>query len=327
MTSTRTSPLVSIIVITFNDLAHVLDAIDSALAQSHEPCEVIVVDDGSTDGTQAAIAQRYGARVLYIARVNGGMGAARARGLEAARGKYIQHVDSDDLLLPDKVAHQAAHLENHGELAFAYGRTLCFLDDPGQVWEHHANARAHSGNFLDEIIARGNFVNVIQPLFVREWIDRVGGWDANARVADDYDIMMRLAYNGALGAFIDEPVFLYRQRAAPFDADLENPATWRSIETLARGEIYILRKLEAWLHRDGRPGVDAVRRRIGEAQFSLGWGLFRDGRRWEAARSIFHGLCSNRDRWPHKLLVLIAALLLPGGRLLRVKRRFIRQTS
>jgi glycosyltransferase involved in cell wall biosynthesis len=282
---------------------------------------VIVVDDGSNDGTQAEVEARFGDSIRYICKPNGGMGSARAAGIRAARGQYIQHLDSDDLLLPDKIASQVAYLEAHPESAFVYGRSLCFYDDDlSMQWEHHANARAQSGNLFDVIVAGGNFVNVIQPLFRASWIERVGGWDAAAQVADDYDIMVRLAYAGAVGHFLDRPVFLYRQRRVPFDADLHNPAQWRSIEMLARGEISILGKLATRLVRDGRPGLASIQKRIGAAEFSLGWGLFRSGKRWESCRYILRGLRSNRERWPYKVIVLTAAAFLPGQQLLRLKR-------
>lgn len=319
----RDNPLVSVVVITYNDLAHVTEAIDSALRQTYHPIEVIVVDDGSSDATGVELARRYGHRIRFLSKVNGGMGSARAHGIAAARGEYIQHLDSDDLLLPEKIGNQVAFLEQHPEIAFAYGRSLCFYEDaPEKTWEHHANARAKSGNLFDDILVGGNFVNVVQPLFRRSWIDRIGGWDSDARVADDYDTMVRLAYDGASGHFLDEPVFLYRQRRTPFDADLTNPATWRSIETLARGEIRILEKLLTRMERDGRAGSEQVKRKIGAAMFSLGWGLFREGRRSEACRYILDGLKLNRERWLYKLMILFAALLLPGRQLLKLKRRF-----
>jgi glycosyltransferase involved in cell wall biosynthesis len=308
-------------VITYNDRQHVAQAIESALAQSYPHREVIVVDDGSTDGTREYVDARFGDSIRYIYKPNGGMGSARAAGIRAARGRYIQHLDSDDLLLPDKIASQVAYLEAHPETAFVYGRSICFYDDDLSVqWEHHANVRAQSGNLFEAIVAGGNFVIIAQPLFRASWIERVGGWDAQARVADDYDIMVRLAYAGAVAHFLDEPVYLYRMRRVPFDSDLANPYQWRSIEVLARGEIYILGKLAACMVRDGRPGLATIRKRIGAAEFSLGWGLFRSGKRWESCAYILKGLRSNRERWPYKVMVLVGAALLPGQRLLRLKR-------
>ncbi|MEY3288675.1 MAG: hypothetical protein RLZZ419_917, partial [Pseudomonadota bacterium] len=211
-------PLVSIIIITYNDRKYVGEAIDSALAQTYSNCEVIVVDDGSADGTGEFISKRYADRVLYQWKENGGMGSARYTGLQMASGKYIQHLDSDDMLLPDKVASQLEYLEAHLEIAFVYGRTISFCDDERKMAYEHpenahdcpSNARACSGNVLDDYMRDGSFINIGQPLTRRDWIDFIGGWDPCARGCDDLDIMLRLAYANAVGYFLDRPVYMYR---------------------------------------------------------------------------------------------------------------------
>src|SRR5437588_4041721 len=99
--------LVSTIIPVFNRPALLVEAVASVLAQSYRPIEIIIVDDGSTDATPEVAdrlaKQRAGiVRVIHIA--NGGPGLAREAGRLAARGGYIQHLDSDDLLLPEKFA-------------------------------------------------------------------------------------------------------------------------------------------------------------------------------------------------------------------------------
>jgi glycosyltransferase involved in cell wall biosynthesis len=111
-------PLVSIIIIAYNDRAYVAEAVDSALGQTYGNREVIVIDDGSTDGTGELIAKRYGSRVNYGWKHNGGQGSARSLGLEIASGTYIQHLDSDDILMPRKLEMQAGFLDAHPECAF-----------------------------------------------------------------------------------------------------------------------------------------------------------------------------------------------------------------
>jgi len=319
-TSSTDAPLVSIIIITYQDRQHVGEAIDSALAQTYSNCEIIVVDDGSTDGADQFIAKHYGKRVRYHWKKNGGMGSARSAGMELASGEYVQHLDSDDILLPHKIETQFAYLDSHPEIAFVYGRALCFYDsDLSQTWEHPSNARARSGNLFDEILRNGNFVNVIQPLFRRSWLDRIGGWDPNAKASDDYEIMVRLAYAGALGHFLDgEPVFLYRNRRRLPDPSFE---AWRSQKSLISGELYILKKLSRAMVRDSSPGIELVQRRIGELQFLLGKQLFLEGDRMGALSSMSLGLRFNRGRLMHKLLWLAVASCPLGPRLLCLKDR------
>ena len=94
--------LVSIIIPTFNRAACILDAIGSAQAQTYPATEIIVVDDGSSDDTAQRVSQLEG--VEYVYQPNQGHGAARKRGLRAARGEYIASLDSDDLWDEDFLA-------------------------------------------------------------------------------------------------------------------------------------------------------------------------------------------------------------------------------
>ncbi len=96
------SASVSVIIPTYNNAPFVASAIDSALAQSHREIEVIVVDDGSTDDTEAGLA-RWQDRVRYIRTANAGAGAARNRGIAEARCPLIAFLDSDDGWMPDRL--------------------------------------------------------------------------------------------------------------------------------------------------------------------------------------------------------------------------------
>ena len=96
-------PLVSIVIPTYNRRHFVADAIDSGLRQTCERCEVIVVDDGSTDGTADYLREKYGDRIVLVTQPNQGPGIARNSGIEAARGEFIHFLDADDQLHRDKV--------------------------------------------------------------------------------------------------------------------------------------------------------------------------------------------------------------------------------
>jgi glycosyltransferase involved in cell wall biosynthesis len=313
-------PLVSIIIITYNDRKYVGQSIESALSQTYPNCEIIVVDDGSTDGTERYIKERYGNKVKFVRKQNGGMGSARYVGLEIASGEYIQHLDSDDFLLPNKIKEQCEYIEANPDIAFVYGRTLCFYDDnKDQTWEHPTNAVAKSGNLFDDIIRNGNFINVIQPLFRRAWIDKVGGWDKYAKASDDYDIMVRLAYAGARGHFLDgEPVFLYRHRRVNND---EKAKHWRTHESLIRGELYILMKLRKIMLQDSYTELTYVTRRIGELNFSLGKILIMQNERLNGLNLIYKGLIEAPNNLKIKIPWLIAAILPFGPSLIKRKRR------
>ena len=96
-------PLVSIVIPTFNRRRFVTEAIDSALNQTHARCQVIVVDDGSRDGTADFLRQQYGERIVLVEQANQGPGIARNSGIKAASGEFIQFLDADDQLHSQKI--------------------------------------------------------------------------------------------------------------------------------------------------------------------------------------------------------------------------------
>jgi glycosyltransferase involved in cell wall biosynthesis len=126
----RPAPAVSCIIIFLNEERFLAEAIGSVLAQDHESWELLLVDDGSTDGS-AAIARahvaRHPDRIRYLQHAGGanlGMSASRNLGLAHARGRYVGFLDADDVWLPEKLAEQVAILDGRPDVGMVYGRTL-----------------------------------------------------------------------------------------------------------------------------------------------------------------------------------------------------------
>src|SRR5215470_13884728 len=121
-----TSGLVSVIVPVYNRPAMLREAVESALAQTYRPIEIVIVDDGSTDDT-ASVAEDLGRTnkdiIKVVHRLNGGPGQARETGRQAAQGEFIQYLDSDDLLLRQKLEIQVRGLNSNPDCGAAYGKT------------------------------------------------------------------------------------------------------------------------------------------------------------------------------------------------------------
>jgi glycosyltransferase involved in cell wall biosynthesis len=126
----KAQPLVSILINNYNYASFLNQAIDSALAQTYENLEVIVVDDGSTDSSREVIAQ-YGNRIVPVIRNNGGQASAFNAGFAASRGDVICFLDSDDLFLPDKVGSVVKVFQDNPQAGWCFDRVREFDDKTG----------------------------------------------------------------------------------------------------------------------------------------------------------------------------------------------------
>lgn len=138
--------LVSVIIPCYNYGHFVGQTIESLFKQSHKDWEAIVVDDGSSDNTKEVVAEymQKDARVKYIYQENQGLPSARNTGIEAARGAFIQFLDSDDLLQTDKLKQQVAYLTKHQEVDVVYSGLRYFYDNTPEVLHHTINGKNHS---------------------------------------------------------------------------------------------------------------------------------------------------------------------------------------
>src|SRR6266571_8138521 len=112
-------PRVSVVIPTYNSSQYLVNAVDSVLAQSVADCEVLVIDDGSSDDTQEVMS-RYGPPVRYIHQPNGGVAVARNRGIEESRGRYVAFLDADDTWYGDKLERQLAALRGNPQHRACY---------------------------------------------------------------------------------------------------------------------------------------------------------------------------------------------------------------
>lgn len=203
------------VVIPVRDRAQWLPAaVRSALDQRHSPVEVLLCDDGSTDGTErtiAELARRDPDRIRAIHLPPRGPGPAREAGRLAARGEFIQYLDSDDLLLPDKFRLQVAALRARPECGIAYGITRLvdeqdrILADPFK-WTGRDLSRLFPGLLVDRWWCTHT------PLYRRETCDRIGPW-SDLRYSQDWEYDARAGALDVPLAFVNRPVSHHRQHA------------------------------------------------------------------------------------------------------------------
>lgn len=203
---------VSAVIPTYNRRTQVLRAIDSVFAQTIPVDEVIVVDDGSTDGTCQAILGQYGARVTLIRQENLGVSAARNKAVEYARGSWVAFLDSDDVWHPAKIERQFEALDQLGD-----GFGVCFTNCKFTgTLAKDANAFENAGlkvdsafgplsKVLESVLARECGIYVQSSLVVRALLIEIGGFDENLGLLEDADIFFRLSFKTRF-CFVAEPL-------------------------------------------------------------------------------------------------------------------------
>jgi len=186
-------PLISVVIPTYNYGHFVCETVESALAQTYTPIEVLVVDDGSTDDTQARLAT-YCNRIHYIHQQNRGLSAARNTGIRAARGEFVALLDSDDLWLPEKLERQVAlfvHEPDAGLVAterFAIDETGKRLD---YAREHCSREGSHELTMRD--LLEFPAFSPSSVLARKDALLAVGGFDEGLKAVEDMEMWVRVA--------------------------------------------------------------------------------------------------------------------------------------
>jgi glycosyltransferase involved in cell wall biosynthesis len=181
------------------------------LAQTYRPIEIIVVDDGSTDDTATAadaLAGQHGEIVRAIHQPNGGVGAAREAGRQAAQGEFIQYLDSDDLLLPRKFELQVAGLRQCQACDVAYGRTRYRRAD-GSIVEHPEKSSAVGVAAMFPSFLQSRWWETVTPLYRRTVCDLAGPW-TDLSHEEDWEYDCRVAALGGKLFYCDADVAEHR---------------------------------------------------------------------------------------------------------------------
>jgi glycosyltransferase involved in cell wall biosynthesis len=203
---------ISTLIPTYNRRIHVLRALDSVLAQTVPVDEIVVVDDGSTDGTAEAIHCRYGSRVSVFRQENAGVSAARNRGIREARGEWIAFLDSDDVWFPTKIERQIEALTTLGrEFGLCFTNNL-FAGNPDLTLsvfqETGFQAAPRLGPFEDPAkrLLAGREPFFTSSLLVRRSLfEELGGFDETLIVGEDSDMVFRLSFRTKF-CFVAEPL-------------------------------------------------------------------------------------------------------------------------
>lgn len=285
-------PQVSVIVPCFNAERYIGATLRSILAQSGTALEVIVVDDGSTDGS-AALVEREFPTVRLLKRTNAGVAAARNTGIAEAKGDWIAFCDADDIWLPGKLAAQLQASTELDGCRMSYTGWHVWMADtaepPPELMQGLQGSAAspalpstHSGWIYPELLL-DCVVWTSTVMMTRGLLAEIGVFDPSLRIGEDYDLWLRASRVTPV-ARVPQPLALYRQHAS-------------SITRSAPKANYRGRVLQSALDRWGLSGPDgraanahAVRQALAGSWSEYAYTQLEAGQKSEARRSALQAL-------------------------------------
>jgi glycosyltransferase involved in cell wall biosynthesis len=317
--TTTDKPSITVVVAAYQAERWIAETLESILGQTHAPDEVIVVDDGSTDGTAREL-ERFAGRIRVIRRVNGGCSAAFNTGFREARGDYVAECGADDIWEPDKLERQVQALVSHPEVDIAFCAARLFGNQEGQ-WAMPPEDR--SVGVLDRrqfglTLFRVNPVCPSTTLIRRSLYQRLAPFAERDELGtEDYDFWMRSQRAGAI--FYYDPRMLVRHRRHESNASSNHL-------TMKRADLFV--------HTRDTDLIDdraLVRKVLARDNFVIGR-LLQDQGRSDEARAAF--AASLRHRPTLRALAWALILSAPeshrrklGERAVSLKRTLRAQTS
>ncbi|WP_008317316.1 glycosyltransferase family 2 protein [Leptolyngbya sp. PCC 6406] len=184
-------PEISVIIPTFNAEKTIVETVHSVLSQTFSDFEILVINDGSTDGTLEVLSHIQDPRLAVFTFPNGGVAVSRNRGIQKSSGRFLTFLDSDDLWTPEKLTEQWATLNNHPEAAVAYSWND-YIDETGKFLHHgwHPN---FTGDVYEALFQRCFIENGSNIMVRRDAVEIVGEFDPTVVPAEDWDFYLRLA--------------------------------------------------------------------------------------------------------------------------------------
>jgi glycosyltransferase involved in cell wall biosynthesis len=245
------APLVSVIVPSFNHAAYLRECVDSVLAQDHAPLEVIVVDDGSSDGS-LDILRSYGSRITLVRQRGGRQARARNLGLGVARGGLVAFLDSDDRYLPGRISAAVAAFDAAPDAGVVWADYRS-IDAAGRVlgdgregrWAGHGTAGLDQAKVFARVLLAGNPICNATATARRAVLDEIGGFDERVPRVCDGAAWYQIAARGHRFIHLDRLVLDYRLHGSNDSARFAAMTRDRDTALLSAAQAYVQRGLLA----------------------------------------------------------------------------------
>lgn len=212
------APIVTVVIPAYNAAKFIDDTLTCILDQTLEGVEVIVVDDGSTDGTADAM-EPYLDRITYLHQENAGVSAARNRGLRSARGRYVCFFDADDWMYPENLAKKVARLEDHPEDVLVHSHVAVTDEQLNRTGEVLTGRTGDLGPDLMRY-APPAIPGVSSAVLRMGVVRAVGGFNTELSTSADFDFWLRVTPHGTV-ASVPEVLVFYRRHGDSMYADVD----------------------------------------------------------------------------------------------------------
>ncbi len=255
--------LVSIIIPNYNYANYVRSAIDSALNQTYQNTEIIVIDDGSTDNSKEVL-DSYGERIKTIFGENQGVSAARNAGIEQCAGDFVAFLDADDVWLPTKIEKQLERFEKEPALGLVHVGVMD-IDSKGKRLVARLDGLegdiSHELLLFNRSVILGGGSGMMIP---KKVLDEIGGFDTELSTSADWDLFYRIASRYNVG-FINEILLQYRMHGANMHGNIK------------RMEREMLRGYEKAFEADGEKLEPIKRQAYGNLHKVLAGSYYHNG--------------------------------------------------
>jgi len=257
------APNVSVCIPTYNRKDYLKETLESVFAQTYKNYKLVIVDDGSTDGTEETI-QQIDFPIRYYWQENAGDAAARNKLIELAQTQYITFIDSDDLLMPDALERMMEVMTREKDDVVVYGSYLR-IDQNGNVYGK-CKRKLHSG-YVTKYLFQDIFIHSCGAMFPKRILQGRPAFDTSLKVCSDYDLWLRLSMKYRFVA-LPEPIFKRRRHSANLStASFEN-------------RLAELKVLEDFYYKKGGKEIipkHVAMKRFGKESYRAGRHAIREG--------------------------------------------------
>jgi len=230
--------LVSVIIPAYNAQQFIAEALDSVFSQTYKNFEVIVINDGSTDGTQKLLERyknKFGEQLIIINQSNQGQVIAKNNGLKVAKGEFIAFLDSDDKWAPEKLQLQLDLMSKSSNIGLCYTEAILINEKGAKIGYRQVND-LYKGKCFERLIMRNN-ITASSVMIRKECIDKVGFYDEKLKTCENWDLWLRISRFYEL-SFIKKPLAYYRIHKGHMS---------NQINRMRKGRIYVIKKHAKYL--------------------------------------------------------------------------------